>query len=588
MAVCVKEFVSHCPSSSERKTLTANTDSWYKAPKWALGVAMCFTAILIVVMIIQAIKYISLSSRRLMKGGSLSIFNRTAAISRALHYHRFRVRSYLLPYTFPLILVTFMFVWTTIWCFATLPYYRAGTEWGSPPLGVRAGYIGTALVPLVFALGARNNPITFFTGIPSEKLQIYHQYGARIILFFSIVHTIPFIVQPYQQGLQLNGSREVARYFLKYYYDQTEQFWNGIPPFVALIWIVLSSMGYFRRFSYEFFVIQHVLSILFFLAWMFVHCQVSLMDAWYYLFVSVGVLIWSWFGRVLWSFWANDFNINQATLVPLSEDVTRIRIITPLRWKPAQHVYIRFPTMFVFQSHPFTITSIPSLDVHNNSNIMQLLIRGKGGITKRLHEKARNGITSIPCFIDGPYGGMLAPLDNYTNVLLLSGGTGVNAVSGILLDLMRKMERGETLIQHIDFIWTIRSISSIEWFNETFKALSMYSCFSNVNIVVHVTGSDPQESITLEKDESRHSSESGMYDEKLYNFTKGRPNLQDIVRKSANASQGRDLGVVVCGPPQSMFNYEVMNECAAIELKIAAGDETLPRRLFAHSEAFEW
>lgn len=548
---------------------------------------MCFTAILIVVMIIQAIKYISFSSRRVMKGGSFGIFNRIAALARAMHYHRFKIRTYFLPYTFPLMLVTFMFVWTTIWTFASFPYYRPGMEYGSPPLGVRAGYIATALVPLVFGIGVRVNPVSFLTGISHERLQVYHQYGARIILFFSVIHTIPFIVGPYQQGLQY-GSRETARYFLQYYYDQTEQFWNGIPPLVVLVWIVISSMGYFRRFSYEFFVIQHVLSILFFLAWMFVHVKVSLLDAWYYMFVAVGTMIWSWFGRVLWTLWANEFKFNQATLEPLSEDVTRVRIVTPVRWTPAQNIYIRFPTMMFFQSHPFTITSIPSLDVHSNSNVMQLLIRGKGGITKRLYDKARSGIKTVPCLIDGPYGGFLVPLDKYTHVTMISGGTGVNASVGVLLDLMRKMERGETLIQHIDFIWTIRSVKSLEWFNDTFKTLSTYNSFSNVNLVVHVTGSDPTEAVTVEKSESNYSNESVVYDQKLYNFTKGRPNLKEVVRNASHAAQGLDLGVVVCGPPHMMFNFDVMNECAAIELKIAAGNKTLPRRLFAHAESYDW
>lgn len=102
-------------------------------PKWALAVAMCFTAILIVVIIIQAIKHVSLSSRRVMRsgwGGPFGCFVKMAALARALHYHRFKIRSYFLPYSFPLILVTFMFTWITIWTFVTFPYYRPGMEYG--------------------------------------------------------------------------------------------------------------------------------------------------------------------------------------------------------------------------------------------------------------------------------------------------------------------------------------------------------------------------------------------------------------------------------------------------------------------------
>ena len=550
---------------------------------------MGLTAILIIVIIIQIVKYIAFT-RKAMKSSSPSLLNRLAAAARACHYHRLRINNFYLPHTFPMLLITFVFVWTTAWAFATYPYYRAGTEWGSPPLGVRAGYMAQAMIPFVFALGVRVNPISFFTGISHERLQVYHQYGARIILFLSIVHTIPFIVQPYQQGYQLGGTG-MARHFLKTYYDQTEQFWNGIPPFVALIWIVLSSMGYFRRLSYEFFVIQHIISTLFFFIWMFVHSKVSLEDGWYYLFVTVGVLVWSWFGRILWTFWANEYTYSSATIEALSENITRIRIITPLRWTPSQHVYIRFPTLNLFQSHPFTITSIPSMNKHSNTNVLQLLARGKRGISGKLFSKALSGQSSIPALVDGPYGGLSHPIDGYKNILLLSGGTGVNVNMGILLDLIRKMEHGQTNIEHIDFVWTVRSVRSLEWFDSTFRTLSTYSSFSNVNLVVHVTGKSEKIELSDQKtneviQHERKDSDNSINTKEFYKLISGRPNVKDVLRSSAQNSQNQDMAVVVCGPDS--FNFDTMNEASAIELKIMAGDKSLPSRLFAHSENFEW
>ncbi|EIM23796.1 hypothetical protein WALSEDRAFT_59419 [Wallemia mellicola CBS 633.66] len=570
MAVCIPGY-TECHTTDERKAASIDKDNWWVAEKYALGIAMGYTAILIIVIIVQYVKYLSFS-KRMMRGTSLGFFNRIAAFCRAMHYNRLRLGGFYFPYTFPMLLLSFFFIWTTVWSFAVFPYYRAGIEWGSPPLGVRSGWMALGLIVPVFAMGSRVNPISFLTGISHERLQVYHQYGAQIILFLSVVHTIPFIIEPYQQGYQLGGTK-LARFFLKKYYDGTEQFWNGIPPLVALIWIVISSMGYFRKLNYEFFVIQHVVSTIFFLVWMFIHVDVMYPATWHHMFMATGVLIWSWVGRILITFWANEFKWHDAQLHSHADDIVRLRIITPLRWKPAQNIYLRFPTINIIESHPFTISSIPSLDVHSNSNIMQLLLRGKKGITGKLNSKAQSGKQTIPVLIDGPYGGLPTPLDGYSRVLLLSGGTGVNANISILLDLMRKMERSETLIEYIDFIWTIRSTESLDWFSQTFKQLSSYTSFDNLNITIHITGNADVEKELV-------------HDDKFYSFVKGRPDVKSIIRNTSAAAQGGDLAVSVCGPGDFMF--DTMNECSSIELKIATGDENLPRRLFAHSESYDW
>lgn len=554
---------------------------------------MAVTAILIVVIIIQSLKYIS-STKRVMKmmtrsspsGGStvsafvISTINRFTASARALHYHQFRIRDFYFPHTFPMILLSGFFIGTTVWAFTVFPYYRPGIQFGPGPLAIRTGWMTLGLIPPVFSMGSRLNPISFLTGIGHERLIAYHQYGAIIILFLSVVHTIPFIVEPLQQGYEMGGGIELGRFLLQKYYDGTEPFWNGIPPLVALVWIVVSSMDYFRKLMpYEFFVFQHIVSTLFFLVWMFIHTDVTYPQTWQYLFVTVGVMTWSWVGKILMTFWANEFSYHDAQVAAFADDIVRIRIITPLRWKAAQCIYIRFLTINPFESHPFTITSIPSNDVHSTSNTLQLILRGKSGITGKLNEKAKGGIASIPVLIDGPYGGLPRPLDGYSHVLLLSGGTGVTSNISVLLTLLNQMERAETLIDHIDFLWTIRNLHSLEWFNDTFKQLSTYSSFGNVNIVIHVTGHD--------KSKEKSDSSSSVYNEKLYKFVKGRPNVKTVVRDCATQAQGRDLAVVVCGPG-GLFNFDTMNECAAIEFKIATGDQSLPRRMFVHSESFEW
>ncbi|TIA87311.1 hypothetical protein E3P99_03273 [Wallemia hederae] len=590
MAVCVPGL-TECYSSAERKEMFKDKDDWWSSDKYAFDLAMAVTAILIVVIIIQSLKYIASTKRamRLVRSSSssggiaasiISAINRIAASARALHYHQFRIYRFYFPHTFPMILLSGFFIGTTIWAFTIFPYYRPGIQFGPGPLAIRTGWMTLGLIPPVFAMGSRMNPISFLTGIGHERLLVYHQYGAIIILFLSIVHTIPFIVEPLQQGYEMGGGIELGRFLLQKYYDGTEPFWNGIPPLVALVWIVVSSMDYFRKLMpYEFFVFQHVVTTFFFLVWMFIHTDVTYPQTWQYLFVTVGVMGWSWIGKILVTFWANEFAYHNAQITAYKDDIVRIRIVTPLRWKAAQCVYIRFLAISPLESHPFTITSIPSNDVHSVSNTLQLILRGKSGITGKLNDKAKNGIATTPVLIDGPYGGLPRPLNGFSHILLLSGGTGVTSNISVLLTLLNQMERHETLIERIDFVWTIRELHSLDWFNETFKQLSTYASFGNVNLVIHVTGDD----YAREKSDN----DSSDYDHKLYNFVKGRPDVKKVVRDSAAQAHGRDLAVVVCGPGGS-FNFDTMNQCAAVELKIAAGDASLPRQMFVHSESFEW
>lgn len=83
---------------------------------------------------------------------------------------------------------------------AVHPYYRERREYGSPPLGVRTGLIAFALIPLTFATVGKVNIITLLTGLGHEKLNAFHRHTAYIMLYVSVIHTVPFLVQPYSEG----------------------------------------------------------------------------------------------------------------------------------------------------------------------------------------------------------------------------------------------------------------------------------------------------------------------------------------------------------------------------------------------------
>lgn len=84
--------------------------------------------------------------------------------------------------------------------FLVHPYYRGRRGYGSPPLAVRTGLMAQALTPIIVALAGKVNFITMLTGISHEKLNVFHRWVSYMCLFLSIVHTVPFIVQPLRDG----------------------------------------------------------------------------------------------------------------------------------------------------------------------------------------------------------------------------------------------------------------------------------------------------------------------------------------------------------------------------------------------------
>lgn len=91
-------------------------------------------------------------------------------------------------------------LFATIATFTQRPYYRVRRGYGSPPLAVRTGLMAVALTPVIIALSGKYNVVTLVTGISHERLNVLHRYVAYICLALSVVHTIPFIVQPLKEG----------------------------------------------------------------------------------------------------------------------------------------------------------------------------------------------------------------------------------------------------------------------------------------------------------------------------------------------------------------------------------------------------
>ena len=267
-------------------------------------------------------------------------------------------------------------------------------------IGFRCGFITISQLPLIFLLSGKNNIIGFLSGVSYERLNWLHRWCARCMLLTATLHMGYFFGSwaPYDYiGYQIKNNKIV---------------WKGLAAWCTLVWIVFSSMTPIRGWSYEIFVIQHLVSFALLLAFVYIHTPV---EVHVYIWISVGLLLFDRGLRALRVLYANlsllhpsvekrsqtkSFWACKAAFEPLPNNTTRIIIQQPpIAWNPGQHVFLSCHSIIPLQSHPFTISSIP-LDGR-----MEFLIKAEAGGTRRFFnyaEKSKNGpegtIRYVFCF----------------------------------------------------------------------------------------------------------------------------------------------------------------------------------------------
>ena len=89
-------------------------------------------------------------------------------------------------------------------------------------------------------------------------------------------------------------------------------------------------------------------------------------------------------------------------------------------WRPGQNVYLSFPSisMFPFESHPFTISTIDD-DSKSDNSTLEFILRVQRGFTQKLLKEASSD-TTYRVFLNGPYGSPPL-LIGYQTVILVAG-----------------------------------------------------------------------------------------------------------------------------------------------------------------------
>lgn len=111
--------------------------------------------------------------------------------------------------------------------------------------------IAVAMTPWIIATSTKANILTMITGVGPERLNVFHRWAGYLCLFLSLVHMVPFYIQPVWE----DGGMDV--FGVLFPPGSGIIYGSGIACLVPLVWLCVGSLPFIRRMAYELFVMLH-------------------------------------------------------------------------------------------------------------------------------------------------------------------------------------------------------------------------------------------------------------------------------------------------------------------------------------------
>ena len=339
------------------------------------------------------------------------------------------------------------------------------------------------MTPFTVLLASRESILTMLTGIPYQHFNFLHRWCGRIIFAQAALHTIGWtVVEAYYYG----PSPDVYYLFLTNMYAVFGCVATGLITFLT----IFSMKRVIRWTGYEFFKITHSIGAILYIGACWGHWD----KLWCWMVASlvlVGIDQGARFIRTCYLHFGGKGRIGfrrgmaDVQIIGEGDDVI-VRLDFDFEqeaWEPGQHFYLCFPSLSIWQSHPFTVSSMP--DITSKVQHHTYLLRARKGQTAQLAALA--GQTDVPVIMTGPYGPGW-PQHITDNVLAVAGGTGVTFTLPIVIASLRQLIVPQATV---DFVWVIRRAQDLLWLNKEFVELkSMLAKNPGLRINIFVTRED--------------------------------------------------------------------------------------------------
>lgn len=229
------------------------------------------------------------------------------------------------------------------------------------------------------------------------------------------------------------------------------------------------------------------------------------------------------------------------------------------------YIYVLDDLLYAHQNHPFTVAYINSeklvgrtgadgnarsllrptmrrsssvestesdtllpQDKNSSSESLVFLIRPYDGFTSRLAKQTSPGPKNLRVLIEGPYGHNVA-LSEYQNVLFVVGGTGI----AVTLSHLRAMLSEGSSVVSIRIVWAVREHAFL---SSVIQEYGFLLEDERILLEVHITQDEEN------KDDLRIEGTKNV----VIEF--GRPDVQTVVRETAQQGGQERLAIVACGP----------------------------------------
>ncbi|GIK05003.1 hypothetical protein Aspvir_009102 [Aspergillus viridinutans] len=440
----------------------------------------------------------------------------------------------------------------------------------------RTGILSFANIPLLWLFAGRNNILIWATGWSYSTFNIFHRHVAWIATLQAVVHTISYTVLFVQAG---NVWKKMQKPYLLW----------GTLAMLAMILISPFAVDWFRRRTYETFLVFHILFSAVALVGCFYHVIIfEDHEYWFYLWPAVVIWISDRVLRLIRIVYCNlHVGLGSHSRFQCTEcvatydeaaDIIRLELIPApgLQPAPGQYYFLYQPFRLTgWESHPFTLGSwsyedgaprapcprmksdfgdvseIPLLPGTPSSNsdygsidkladlperklALHFWIRPYDGWTRHLRDQCLQSPTrriQPNILLEGPYGEQ-CPLWKYESILLIAGGTGIAAAIPYIQDHIIRSSIGETSTQDIHLVWTARQPALMR--DIAGRELKQALGREVFRVSFYVTSESMSPAEIMDGVE----------------FMCGRPDLQGII--TAHAEEARlsssSVVVLVCGP----------------------------------------
>lgn len=486
-------------------------------------------------------------------------------------------------------------------------------------IGYRNAWVTVTQVPLLYLLASKCSIIGFLVGKSHERLNWLHRWVGRTMFVTASVHGWHF----YTEWVRAD--------FVQYELKIMPSVKYGFGAWAILLWTLVSGLAPFRRMAYELFVLQHLLSAVFFLWLLYVHVPKS---ARYNIWFAIAALCFDRACRIALLGWQNIKLFpdkakcrggqrvgHQAQLKAVGDSITVVTIKdVHFKWRAGQHLYLWVPRIGVAEAHPYTIACAHQLPGTCICNSIQLVVRKHTGFSRRIHDVAAKGKKKhVTVFVSGPYGSP-PRWDIYETIVLISASTGASFTLPILESLLQS-SAAVNCVKRVDFLLAAKQGDEIDFYVSRLHQLIERAREVGIELCVHIAvtqdpsasgaGNQPQ-TVDVASASSSGSNLGKQVDEKVNGkpaadieqaaaaprkrlshastdshvfYGSVRPDVDAFIRGPVEATGG-ETSVVVCGGPSLVSR--VRNCVAALSDERAVHKGTGAQGIHLYAEEYSF